>query len=133
MKAAPDGPSDERIGVIFNATERERTASSTHMLHDGVIREPNLDHDGLCGYADNVHVGWKDYQFYVPCEPSEHDFFIDCSPLWGTRRFCTQYVFLGQHINASLWYQHQLLKRHEGIVEAAQKLVFSFVRPITDD
>ena len=133
MKAAPNRPSDERIGVILNATERERTASSTRMLHDGVVREPNLDHDGLCGYVDNVHAVWKDYEYYVPCQPSDRDFFIDCWLPPGARQVCTQYLFLGQRINAQVSYQHRMLKEHRGIVDAVTKLVTSFVRPITDD
>ena len=133
MKAVPDRASDERIGVILTANEGALVAAKAHMLPGAVSREPSLDHDGLCGYVDKVHVVWKDYQYYVPCQPSDPDFFIDCFGPCGTRHRCTQYVFLGQRINASLSYQHQLLKRHENIVEAVQKLVFSFVRPITDD
>src|SRR6202043_1085698 len=77
-------------------------------------------------------VGWKGNEFYVPCESTE-DFFIDCGPPYGDRRSCTEYVFLGREINAGLSFQHRILKDHKAIVEAIRKLVFSFVRPITND
>lgn len=134
MKAALGAVSDERIGVILSATEPEHhIPTGARMLHSGVTREPALDHESLCGYVDTVNIGWKGNEFYVPCKPPSSGFFIDCSPPWGKSHPCTEYVFLGQRISVSLSYQHRILEHHEAIVDAVRKLVFSFVRPMTDD
>ena len=130
MTVQPGAASDERIGVILSAIDPEHhVPADARMLPSGATREPALDQDGLCGYADHVNIGWKGNEFYVPCEPPHSGFYIDCSQPWGKAHPCTEYVFLGRRINASVSYQHRILEHHEAVVDAVRRLVFSFVRP----
>lgn len=134
MTAKPGGASDEHIGVILSVTDPEHhVPTGARMLPSGATREPALDHDSVCGYADHVNIGWKGVEFYVPCEPPHSGFYIDCSPPWGKSHPCTEYAFLGQRINASVSYQHRILEHHQAVVDAVRRLVFSFVRPINND
>lgn len=128
MNSAPLSSSDSHVGVMLGAQEgSRRVVNKEYMLPHKAIRDPQADVAGLCGYNDPIDVGWKGNEFYLPCRPTK-DIYIYCNPPYGNRRLCIEYLFLGQNISASVFFQHKILIHHEDIAEQIRKLVFSFIR-----
>jgi hypothetical protein len=121
-----------RIDAIIRPGSQENFRKGTHSIifGNGKTREPSLDVNGLCGYADRVHPVYAGYEFYTACRESDQTFEIFCDPQYDSgRRVCISDNFLKENLAGQLFYQYARLKDHIAVLRAFTKLVMSFVQP----
>jgi hypothetical protein len=128
--AAYDRSLETRIGAIIDGGREDHFRKGVHSIifRDGVMRDPSLDVNGLCGYVDRTHVGYAGDELYTACKEADQTFSIICFPLLNGRRACTSDSFLGGGIGGRLFYRYPMLREHLTLLGGFKKLVMSFIQ-----